>query len=147
MKIIDKAIDRRDQIIQDQSAAAANQALAVAAVIGGIQSTAWRDYMQQFASNSAQLSRLRATDGTLGDQTLDKKRAYLVGNGICGFPTGPTTAREVDSLDAGLPVDNQKDAPGCDPTHPRVLVLPAPAAAPAGPAPARPSSEPAPPVE
>lgn len=124
MKIIDKVIDRRDAVVNGGSGSPATleiQNKAIAAILGGLNSTAFETYMQQFANNSDQLNRLTAKDATAGDEVMDRRRAYIVGNFLCGFPTGPTTAREVATIDLDLPPDEQTDAPGCDPTEPRVV--------------------------
>ncbi len=124
MKIIDKVIDKRDAIVNGSGGASVaddNQRLAIAAVIGGLSSTAWRTFMQQFANNPDQLRRLTATDGTAGNEAMDKRRAYMIGNAICGLPTGITTAREVLTIDEGLPPDQPTDTPDCTPTPPRVV--------------------------
>lgn len=112
-KIIDRVIAKRILITTNPGAAQANQDLAVAAVIGGIRSTAWERYMRQFADdpavNPAQLSRLLATDGTEDDPELNKKRAYMVGDGVCGGGTGFRFGQEVPTIDINL-------ADNCDPT-------------------------------
>ena len=76
----------------------------VEAIKGGIESTAWRDYMLQFVDpdpnlGEAQLRRLLATDNSSGDATLDMRRAYLLANAVCG-PFSPIwpNKRIVDSL-------------------------------------------------
>jgi hypothetical protein len=94
-----------------------NQQLAIAALLGGIHSRAWETYMQQFAETTDQLMRLKATDGTLGNESLDRKRAYLVSNAICGSTTVGGFDNWVDTIDEGLVADFQPtgDDPDCDP--------------------------------
>lgn len=58
-----------------------------AAMIGGRASAAWRDFMNLFASNAAELARLIPTDGTETDAGKEKARAYLVANTVCTIGT------------------------------------------------------------
>ena len=113
MKIIDKVLERKALILADPVEAAANAEKAVAAIIGGVKSVAWRTYMQQYTEigNTDQLMRLTATDGSAGDVNLDRRRAYLVGNAVCGETTGNLLDREVLSIDEDVPVGGN-----CQPT-------------------------------
>ena len=109
--IIEMAQKKRVLIRRNSSAAGQNVQLAVAAIIGGIRSHAWRSYMMQFIEQNipgqpvepAQLERLLGTDGTLGHVTLDRRRAYLVANAVCGSETELTTTFTVDTIDDTLP--------------------------------------------
>ncbi len=81
--------------------------LARAAVIGGVMSFAWKEYMEHLGLlDSDQLKRLLATDGTLGDPGLDYRRAYLVANGVCGMPSPDTNnlPLRVETIDDAPPV-------------------------------------------
>lgn len=84
---------------------------AVVAINDGIKSRSWETYMRQFVDkdpngslNPAQLARLLADDGTLGDMILDRRRAYLVGNAVCGSgsPNTLNLGNNVDTIDDGL---------------------------------------------
>ncbi len=95
-------------IPEDHGPAERTGDLAIAAIIGGIDSQAWADYMNQFGElipfQTGQLERLLATDGTRRNPDLDEKRAYLVANGSCGM-TSPDTGNldfEVETIDAEL---------------------------------------------
>jgi hypothetical protein len=85
-------------------------ALAMAAMRDGIRSDAWQQYMTQFVEQNPpgkpvdpdQLARLTAKDGTLGDQVLDRQRAYLVANSICGPSTVDTMDFGVETIDYTL---------------------------------------------
>ena len=112
-KIIDNVLNRRNQILSDPTEATRNADRAIAAVIGGVNSVAWRTYMQQYVDpgNTDQLMRLTATDGSAGDVNLDRRRAYLVGNAVCGETTGQKLDREVLSIDDQLP-----QVADCNPT-------------------------------
>jgi hypothetical protein len=87
--------------------------LAVAAVIGGIKSSAWEVYMSHFGESTpfsaGQLERMCALDQTKDDAPFDEKRAYLVANATCGMgsPDSLNLDFEVNSIDDGLAV--------CDP--------------------------------
>ena len=109
-RIIDIVRARRDAIQGNKPEATITGNLGTAAILAGIHTDAWRAYMAHFPGlNDAQLARLNADDGTGGDETLDKKRAYVVANGMCG-PNSPDTQNlpfRVNSIDAGLDV--------CDP--------------------------------
>lgn len=109
--IIEMAQKKRVTISKYASEAGQNVQLAVAAIIGGIRSPAWRSYMMQFIEQNtpgvpvepAQLERLLGTDGTLGDVVLDRRRAYLIANAICGSETIFTTTFGVITIDDTLP--------------------------------------------
>lgn len=105
--IIEKVLERKAVLIADANAADANQLLSQAAIIGGIHSTAWKTYMEQFvdmdADHDDQLMRLLATDGTDTNPGLSRARAYLVANGMCGQGTRTQFEQNVDTIDAGLP--------------------------------------------
>ena len=63
------------------------QGESVAALISGMTSDDCRLYMRNYATTDAQLSRLMGEDGTGGDKTKQKARAYLIANGTCGTET------------------------------------------------------------
>jgi hypothetical protein len=112
-RIIDLVRAKRDANVAagtagDHAPAKRTGDLAVAAVVGGIESTAWRLYMEHLGESTpfstGQLERLCAGDQTKNDPTLDEKRAYLVANGTCGMGS-PDTGNldfEVNSIDVGL---------------------------------------------
>jgi hypothetical protein len=101
--IIEAVRERKLELKKDPVLATQNMALAMAAMRDGIRSDAWQQYMTQFVEQNPpgkpvdpdQLARLMAKDGTLGDHVLDRQRAYLVANSICG----PST---VDGMDFGV---------------------------------------------
>ncbi len=94
-KIIDKVREKRDEIEADPFKAEENANLAIAALLTGINSPdgttspEWRAYMWQFVEDPEsplgvqQLGRLLAPANALDDD-LNRKRAYMVGNAICG---------------------------------------------------------------
>ena len=106
--IMERVVEKKAVLINDQIAADANQLLSQAAIIGGIHSVAWKTYMEQFIDKDAdhddQLMRLLATDGTDTNPGLSRARAYLVANGMCGQGTRTQFDQNVDTIDAGLPV-------------------------------------------
>ena len=112
-KIIDKVLAKKALLNTPgptgTAAAADNTRRAIAAVTGGIKSTAWETYMQQFADNQDQLDRLMAVDGTEDDQALIDNRAYLVSNGVCGEGTRTRFDENVMTIDRDLEED-------CNPT-------------------------------
>ena len=117
-RIIEVVLEKKAEIEKDLAVAEANARLAAAALMKGRLSQEWRQYMMQFVEkdpknpneplNPAQLARLLATDNTLGDPNLDRKRAYMFSNQICGggspaTGTGLPFDAFVDSIDFGLP--------------------------------------------
>jgi hypothetical protein len=85
--------------------------LSVRAITEGRFSFAWREYMLQFVDkdpvvNANQLARLLAQDDSIDDEMMNRRRAYMLGNAVCG---APTTGRPdvmfdngVDTIDDGL---------------------------------------------
>lgn len=127
MNIIDKVRERKEamRVGNDKTAAqnkaavelaAENQRKAIAALFGGLHSRAWEDYMSEFAENTAQLMRLKATDGTINDSDMHRRRAYLVANAICGSTTVGGFDNWVDTIDEGLDPEFKAatDTPKCD---------------------------------
>lgn len=117
-KILEMVIEKRDRMQENPEEAEQNAAMAIEAINGGVRSTAWRDYMLQFVEKDdegtpldpLQLERLLATDGTLGYAEMDRHRAYIVGNAICGAASpggGGNLAFGVESIDENLPAGCQ----------------------------------------
>jgi hypothetical protein len=110
-KIIDRVLKVKDNL-KVKANADANQIKAQAAILGGIQSKAWRDYMLQFCTDqngvtdNSQLARLTHPNNSDG---LERNRAYLVANGMCGDFTKAHFEENVKSIDQNLPGD-------CEPT-------------------------------
>jgi hypothetical protein len=116
-KIIDNVLKMKADILvggPSGTVATENRKRAIAAVTGGVTSTAWRTYMSHFATTPEQLERLLGTDGTGDDAVLIEKRAYLVGNGVCGEGTGQNFGELVDTIDADMPPGT--GAAACGPT-------------------------------
>lgn len=112
-KIIDNVETMRKAISQAGDAgikaAKANTEKAIAAITGGIKSTAWKTYMEQFVSRGAdgqldqqQLDRILAVDGTDTIQARIDNRAYLVSNGVCGQGTKERFLENVITIDTDL---------------------------------------------
>lgn len=96
-----------NKLVQENAATSGNsptakvmQTLATAAILAGqfdangTITTEWRAYMEFLLSEEAaapknpdDLNRLLPLDGTM-DANRQQERAYLVGNGMCGTPTG-----------------------------------------------------------
>ena len=105
-RIIDLVRARKDAMKSDADEAVRTANLATAAIMAGIGTPEWKNYMEHFDGlNSDQLKRLLAEDGTLGDVAHDKKRAYMVANGMCGIqsPDTQTLDFNVNTIDDGLP--------------------------------------------
>ena len=111
-RIIDVVRARRNVIEANPDEAETTGILGVRALLDGIGSPAWDEYLAQFPGlDAAQLARLNGTDSTANDPEMDKKRVYVVANGMCGTnsPNTQTLAFRVNSIDEGLP------GPQCDP--------------------------------
>jgi hypothetical protein len=105
--ILDNVQRKKEEFADNPVMVGQNIALAIAAMRDGIKSPAWEFYMTQFARDENgildkdQLARLMATDGTLGDPVLDRKRGYMIANAMCGMST-------VNNFDLGVAtVDNR----------------------------------------
>lgn len=116
-KIIDLVNEKMQAIAKDPDAAETNARLAVRAIMEGRFSPEWREYMLQFVEkdpanadaplNPAHLARLLAVDDTIADEDMNRRRAYLLGNAVCGggSPGATGTGRldnGVDTIDNGL---------------------------------------------
>lgn len=121
-RIIDMVTEKKNAIAKDPEAANENARLAVMAITEGRTSEAWRKYMLQFVEkdpeapdeplNPAHLARLMGEDYTADDYAMNRRRAYLLGNAICGglSPTevAPTVQNPrglnftVETIDEGL---------------------------------------------
>ncbi|HEX5708088.1 MAG TPA: hypothetical protein VFX96_12375 [Pyrinomonadaceae bacterium] len=77
------------------------------AVMGGINSEAWKKYMSLFADNAEQLKLLTTPDPENDPSYLPQSRAYIVTNSICGTITGTRTHLNVDrDIDENLSTDD-----------------------------------------
>ena len=76
---------------------------AIKAMMKGIGSDEWRQYMSMFADNQQQLDRLTTAEENEG-QWLRESRAYIVSNSVCATATNTKTKNGVatDQLDGGL---------------------------------------------
>lgn len=112
------------RLIDGQSAfgRALNEA-AVKAIIGGINSPAWKSYMAIFADNQEQLDRLtieKPEEEGPGHprEYLPQLRAYMVSNAVCDVSTNGHTNNRVGPKIDGMadtndpPVSDAEDDPG-----------------------------------
>jgi hypothetical protein len=112
--IIEVVRERKAELKANPVLATQNMMMAMAAIRDGIRSDAWQLYMSQFVDqnppgrpvNPDQLLRLTARDGTQGDLALDRQRAYLVANSICGPSTVDTIDFSVETIDYTMDPDN-----------------------------------------
>lgn len=106
-KIITKVLEMKEKLKNDPQAALENQKRSQAAIIGGMRSVAWKKYMEEFVDkdnqHADQLMRLLATDGTDTNEGLNRARAYLVANGMCGQGTRNLFDENVHTIDTNLP--------------------------------------------
>ena len=115
--IFDLVLEKKAAMKKNKAMAGQNMAMAIAAIRDGMKSPAWQFYVSQFVDqtgpgqlNKDQLARLMATDNTAGDPVLDRQRAYLVANGVCGVSTVDNFDLSVETIDYSLP-----DAEDCVP--------------------------------
>jgi hypothetical protein len=116
MRIIDYVWVKRGQIERDPIEAEANARRAVAAFANGRGSDQHKEYMLQFvekdANNNptdprgaAQLARLMANDEPVPGVEMNRKRAYMIANAVCGGGSPGNGGRfdfTVDTVDDGL---------------------------------------------
>jgi hypothetical protein len=121
--ILDMVNARQEEFKKDPTRATQSMGLAIAAVKEGIKSKAWEYYMAQFIDKSNtglsvdQLARLKATDDTEGDPVMDRHRAYLVANSMCGPSTVDELAIGIESIDDGIAtLQFEHVFPECDTT-------------------------------
>jgi len=69
----------------------------IKAMMAGIGSDAWEEYMSLFADNADQLTRLTVPKVN-EDPLLAEARAYIVANSICGADSTTQTFLRVDAL-------------------------------------------------
>jgi hypothetical protein len=106
--ILQMVTARQEEFKKNPTRAAQSMSLAIAAVKEGMKSKAWEYYMSQFIDKSNpdlsidQLARLKATDDTEGDPVMDRHRAYLVANSMCGPSTVETMTIGIESIDDGI---------------------------------------------
>jgi hypothetical protein len=82
--------------------------LAVKAIMGGLGSAAWKEYMSIFADNDAQLKLLTETTED-EDEYLPKSRAYIVSNAVCAAGTNTATTNGVDRAIGDQVANNEPD--------------------------------------
>ena len=114
MKITDK-IKKRSETFQQGGSQAQTKAdklrrKAVRAVLGGITSTEWCEYMKENADNPEQLQRLLGKDDSYQGEQSQLVLAYVASNAVCGMGTTTRTltgmnAEMIESLDHNLPED------------------------------------------
>jgi hypothetical protein len=100
-KISAKALDIHNEFMDFQAGtiqatpiATEVRTLAMAAILEGNGSKAWIAYMQQFADTQQELDHLIPNDDTATEE-LQKRRAYLVANGMCSLGTTQTLLNNV----------------------------------------------------
>lgn len=97
-------LDRLDQTGAAMKNASVNVQLgfklkqaAIEAMMAGIGSKKWEEYMSLFADNAEQLKRLTVR-GENDDVWLLESRAYMVANSICGADSTTQTRLRVDAF-------------------------------------------------
>jgi hypothetical protein len=107
-KIIELVNEKIEEMANNPQEAERIANLAARAIKGGHLSPEWEEYMLQFVEKNPldqkQLARLLAKDYTADDDTMNRRRAYLLGNAICGgdSPGTGTLNFTVATIDNGL---------------------------------------------
>lgn len=120
MKILDRAAAISAFLTKDKEKAGGTKALpmqqkAIKAILGGIGSEAWRDFMTILASNEDQLKRLTGKDDKANELYVRESSAYAAANSTCGGQTPDRLPQFLDPrIDDGLPTET-------DPNFVRVL--------------------------
>jgi hypothetical protein len=97
----------KDKETRESKLAQALSALAVKAIMGGLGSPDWREYMSIFADNEAQLSVLcEVQPDEPEDSYLPQSRAYIVSNAVCSAGTNTATTNNVDRAIAKAVTNN-----------------------------------------
>ena len=96
--IKDKSTDiRKNWCTTGKQKAEQLQDLGMKAIRGGITSTDWRNYMNEFATNEAELLRLTGQDPAYMQKVWGPPSlAYIVANGICTQFSFANTVRDMD---------------------------------------------------
>ena len=111
--IIQKLHDISDSVMNDPTKTKGKviSDLAIAAILSGIGSTAWEDYMKFIVGvdalgkidSPAQLARLTFKDDKKDQEWIRRSNVYIVSNAVCGTETGARTFLKVDlQIDEGL---------------------------------------------
>ena len=116
-RIIELVREKEEQIKDDFEALEAFGQLAASALNQGRGSQEWKAFMTQFVDkdeagnfNPGQLQRLLATDGTIGNEIFDRKRAYLLSNRMCGGLSPGATGTGVPAIPLDFQVDSIDEA-------------------------------------
>ncbi len=91
--IAGKIMSKHDEIQQDPLGAGKTEAnrlgkLAIKAIVGGMGSDNWREYMSNFVSSQRQLDRLCGEDGYITTEYGEECLAYIAANSTCTVETG-----------------------------------------------------------
>ncbi len=114
MKITDKIKQRSEDFQQGGSQAQTKadklRKKAMKAVLGGINSADWHEYMKENADNPEQLQRLIGKDDLYQEELDQLVLGYVASNAVCGMGTTTRTlngmnAAMIASLDHNLPED------------------------------------------
>ncbi len=75
---------------------------AMKAMMKGLGSEEWKNYMSLFADSSEQLTRLSSTELDGNDEWLPHIRAYIVANGTCAPGTDAKTIANLTNLQSDI---------------------------------------------
>jgi hypothetical protein len=126
MKIVDRVHYVRDAVAADYAANGTLgeelQTASFKAILGGIESEDWANYMSLFADSEEQLSRLRGTDALSTNEPWVKVQcAYLAGGGVCG---GMTPSRLLEFVTSAIDFNINDTAPNPAVTGRRPFQIP-----------------------
>ena len=114
--IIESVQDRQKVLAGNKVLAEENAALAVSAIIQGRTSEAYRTYMLQFVEQdeagnptlplgNSQLAHLLTDNEPTGDGQMNRRRAYMLANAVCGGGSPDNGGRfdfTVETIDEGI---------------------------------------------
>jgi len=95
---MDKLLAKTSEIAKDRGHGKGQELsdFAVKALLGGINSDDWANYMKKFTTEPDELARLCGKDDTFKTAYQPQNLAYIVSNAICGTATGTGTHLRVD---------------------------------------------------
>jgi hypothetical protein len=126
MKIVERVHRVRDAVATDYAANGTLgedlQAASFKAILGGIGSEDWANYMSLFADSEEQLARLRGADALSASEPWVKVQcAYLAGGGVCG---GMTPSRLLEFVTSAIDLNIADTAPNPAVTGRRPFQIP-----------------------
>ena len=102
IEIMKKIIAKKDKVVAEKNAEGSSPTAAklsiksTAAILDGLGSTSWREYMLEFDPTPEELARLMGRDDAFLRDYMPNALAYIVANGTCGTDTTTQLNKNVD---------------------------------------------------